>query len=50
MKEQHMATARDLSETDISNILDKEFKVIMSPLTGLEEKEWKTAVRPLKQK
>ena len=39
MKQQGKATARDLSETGISNMPDREFKVgIMKILIGLEKK------------
>ena len=39
MKEQHKATARDLSETDISNMPDGEFEAtIIRILTGLEKR------------
>ena len=42
MKEQHKAMEKDLSKTDISNIPDTEFKVIIIRIfTGLEE-NWKT--------
>lgn len=38
MKEQNKATARDLGKTDISNIPDRQFKVMITKiLTGLEE-------------
>ena len=38
MKEQSKATARDLSEAHISNMPDREFKVIIiRMLTGLEK-------------
>ena len=38
MKEQHKATARDLSETIVSNITDEELKVmIIRILIGLEK-------------
>ena len=50
MKEQDKATARDLTETDISNMPDREFKtMIIEILTGLE-KEGRTSVRPLTQR
>jgi len=39
IKEENKATTRDLSKTDISNIPDKEFKVmILRILTGLEKR------------
>ena len=39
MKDQDKATARDLNETDISNMLDGEFKsVIIRILIGLEKR------------
>ena len=39
MKEQDKAMGRDLSKTDISNILDGEFKaIIMRIFTGLEKR------------
>ena len=39
MKEQKEATVRDLSETDISNIPDREFKTLsIWILTGLEKR------------
>ena len=39
MREQNKTTARDLNETDISNILDREFKVIIINIfTGLEKR------------
>jgi len=39
MKEQDKAMARDLSETDISTMRDREFKItIMRILTGLEKR------------
>ena len=42
MKEQNKVTARDLSETDISDVFDRKFKaMIIRMLTGLEKK-WKT--------
>ena len=38
MKEQDKATAGDLSETDISHMLDREFKlIIIRTLTGLNK-------------
>ena len=51
MKEQDKATARDLSQTDISNMPDREFKsLIIRILIGLEKKEWRTSVRHLIQR
>lgn len=45
-KEQENIMARDLIETDISDIPDAEFKAIIKrTLTGLEEKVWKTSER-----
>ena len=39
MKEQDKITGRDLSEMEISNIYDKEFKVmIVKILTGLDKR------------
>ena len=39
MKEQDKATARDLSETDIGNMLDREFKTMnIKILSGLEKR------------
>ena len=39
MKEQDKTTARDLSEMEISNMPDREFKVMLIKiLTGLEKK------------
>ena len=38
MKEQDKTTARDLSKVDISNMFDREFKIIVIRiLTGLEK-------------
>ena len=38
MKGQENITAKDLSETDISDMLDREFKIIINILTGPEKK------------
>ena len=39
MKEQEQTTVKDLSETDTSNICDREFKVtIIKIVTGLEKR------------
>ena len=39
MKEQDKITARDLSEMDISNMADREFKVmVIKTLTGLKKR------------
>lgn len=44
MKEKDKIIAKELNETKISNMADKEFKVIVySPGVG---KEWKISVRP----
>ena len=45
MKEQDEAMARDLNETDISNMPNGEFKATLDL-----RKEWKTSVRPLLQR
>ena len=46
MKEQDKTTARDLNKTDVSNMTDREFKVMITKILNLR-KEWKTSVRPL---
>ena len=48
MKEQDKTIARELSVTNISNMPDREFKImIIKTFTGLE---WRTSVRPLKKR
>ena len=49
MKEEDKVAVRDLSKTDISNILDEEFKAkIIRILTGLE-KRMETQGNPIPQ-
>ena len=45
MKEQDKITARELNEMEISNMPDREFKVMVIKILDLR-KEWKTLVRP----
>lgn len=46
MKEQDKTTVKELNETQVSNMPDKKFKVMVKKiLTGLE-KEWRISVRP----
>ena len=46
MKKQDKIAARDLSETDISKMPDREFKLMIIETLDLR-KEWRTLVRPL---
>ena len=46
MKEQDRIIARDLRETEISNMPDKKFKVMIINILDLR-KEWVTSVKPL---
>ena len=46
IKEHEQITARDLSETDIGNMFDREVKVIIIKILRLRKK-WGTSVRPL---
>lgn len=42
MKEQDKIIARDLSKTEISNVPDREFKVIIIKILPGLEKQWRT--------
>ena len=46
MKEQNKAMARDLNETDISYMLDRKFKVMMTKILDLR-RQWKVSMRHL---
>ena len=46
MKEQGQTTARNLGETNTSNMPDREFKVMIIKILNLR-KEWRTSVRSL---
>ena len=50
MKEQDKTIVRDLSETDTSNIPNREFKIMIIRYSLDLRKEWKTSVRPLTQR
>ena len=41
--------ARDISKTDIGNMPDREFTVMIIKILDLR-KEWRTSVRPLTQR
>ena len=46
MKEQYKITATDISEMDVSNMLDRECKVMIMKIVELR-REWRTSVRSL---
>ena len=45
MKEQDKITAKELNETEISNLSDREFKTMVIKIVALR-KEWRTSMRP----
>ena len=49
VKEEDKIIARDLSKMEISNMPDREFKVMIIKVLTRLRKEWKTLMRPLKK-
>ena len=47
VKEQDKIVARELNETEVSNMPDTELKVMVIKILARLEKDWRTSARPL---